>query len=100
MPPDQQIHAIETAVIPSFKMLAQLEKEGKLKGGTFPGERAGASIIEADSFEELDTIMNQLPFFGLVKWQIKALIPMSSTVGLAEGYVQRFRQMTQGGQQG
>jgi hypothetical protein len=100
LPPDQQVHAIESAVVPSFKMLAQMEKEGKLKGGTFPGERAGACIIEAASFEELDTIMNQLPFFGLVKWQIKAVIPFSSTAGLAEGYAQQFRQMMQGGQQG
>src|ERR1041384_2035936 len=70
LPPEQNFQILEQAVIPSFQTMAQWVKEGKAKGGVFPGERGGAAIIEAASFEELDAMMNQLPFFGLVKWQV------------------------------
>ncbi len=98
LPPEQTMQAIEQAVVPSFQALASLEQEGKVKGGTFPGERAGAFVVEADSYEELDGLMNRLPFFGLVKWEVKPLMPFRSVAQQLPQYLQEARQsMQQGG---
>jgi hypothetical protein len=98
LPPAQTFAAIEQAVLPSFQMLAQLEQEGRLKGGLFPGERAGGFVIEAGSFEELDRLMNQLPFFGLVKWTVRPLMPFASAAQQVPEYIRHARGMMSGGQ--
>jgi hypothetical protein len=100
LPPEQTLQAIGQAVVPSFQILAQWEQEGKVKGGVFPGERAGAFVLEANSYEELDSMMNHLPFFGLVKWQVKPLMPFQTIAQQLPQYLQDARQqMQQGGQQ-
>ncbi len=71
--PEQVIGIIEQTVGPSLEILAQWEEEGKIHGGIFPGERAGAWVIEADSNEELDGMLNTLPFWGQMKWHIRPL---------------------------
>jgi hypothetical protein len=97
LPPEQGFQIIEQAVIPSFQILEGWVAEGRAKGGTFPGERGGAVVVEASSFEELDSMMNQLPFFGLVKWQIKALMPFHASVQQLPQYIAGARQMMQAG---
>jgi hypothetical protein len=97
LPPDQTVAAISQAVVPSFQMLADLEQQGKVKGGIFPGERAGAFVIDVASPEELDGLMNHLPFFGLVRWQVKPLLPFGTAAQQAAGYVEDWRQMQQHG---
>jgi muconolactone delta-isomerase len=99
LPPEQAMQTIEQAVVPSFQMLAQLEQQGKVKGGTFPGERGGGFVVEVDSYEELDSMMNHLPFFGLVKWQVKPLMSFQANSQQLPQYIQDIRQqMGQGGQ--
>lgn len=97
MPPEQSMQAIEQAVVPSFQILGQYAQQGKLKGGTYPGERGGAFVIEADSFEDLDSIMNHLPFFGLIKWNVKPLVPFQTSAQQLPQYIQDMRQAMQGG---
>lgn len=100
IPPDQAMQTIEQAVVPSFEILRQYAQQGKVKGGIIPGERAGAFVVEADSYEDLDRLMNQLPFFGLVKWTVKPLMPFESIARQLPEYIQHARQqMQQGGQQ-
>lgn len=100
LPPDQTIQALQQAVVPSFQILAQWEQQGKLKGGLFAGERAGGFVLEADSFEDLDSMMNHLPFFGLVKWQVKPLIPWQTMAQQFPQYLTDARQqIEQGGSQ-
>src|SRR5579872_3343423 len=93
LPPEQTFQVIEQAVVTSFQILGQWEQEGKLKGGVHPGERDGAFVIDADSFEELDAMMNSLPFFGLVKWSTQPLIPFSTMAQQLPQYIQRAREM-------
>ncbi|HLJ66641.1 MAG TPA: hypothetical protein VKX16_04705 [Chloroflexota bacterium] len=99
LPPEQTVQSIEMAVIPSFQILAQWEQEGRVRGGLYPGERAGAFILEAASFEELDAMMNQLPFFGLVKWTVKPLMDWQTTARQVAENVSQFKQMIQQGGQ-
>ena len=93
LPPDQTLSALEQSVVPSFQMLAQWEKEGRLKGGVFPGERAGGFVIEANSLEELDGLMNRLPFFGLVKWNVRPVMSMQTIAERVPQYIQDARNM-------
>jgi len=37
------------------------------------GERGGGFILEAASAEEVDRMLTSLPFWGIVKWQVRAL---------------------------
>jgi muconolactone delta-isomerase len=96
IPPEQVFQTLEQAIIPSFQMLAERAADGKAWGGSFPGERSGAAIIEAESFEELDAFMNSLPFFGLVKWDIKPLMPFSVVAEQLPQYISRAREMMAG----
>ncbi len=96
LPPQQAIDVVEQAVVPSFQMLAQ---QNGVTGGLYAGERAGAFLIEADSPEALDSMMNHLPFFGLVKWEVKALVPIATIAQKLPQYVNDARaQLQQGGQ--
>ncbi len=99
LPPNQAMEAVEAAVAPSFQQLAELERSGALRGGLFPGERAGAFVVEVESFVQLDELMNRLPFFGLVKWQVKPLMPFSTAAAQTPKYVARVREQlaTMGG---
>jgi hypothetical protein len=96
VPPQAIFDTVDAAVVPSFQMLGQMMQQGKVKGGTYPGERGGAFVIEVDSFEELDGILNGLPFFGLVEWEVKALVPFATSAELVQGYTRQGRQMLQG----
>lgn len=92
MPPDKVLEVVQQAVVPSFQMLAANDK---VKGGIFAGERAGAFMIEADSPEDLDSLMNHLPFFGLVRWDIKSLVPVGTIAQQRPRYIQDARQQMQ-----
>jgi hypothetical protein len=97
VPPEQQFQIIEQAVVPSFHMMGQWVSEGKAHGGLYPGERGGAFVLEAASFEEVDSMLNHLPFFGLVKWQVKALVPFATEAQQLPTYIRDARSMMQGG---
>ena len=96
VPPDQALNVVEQVVVPSFQMFAQLAQQGKLKGGIYPGERAGGFVIDVESYEELDSIMNHSPFFGLVKWTVKPLMPYEAIARQLPEYLRDARQMLQG----
>lgn len=64
---------VSEAVIPSLEKLRRLEKEGKLKGGFFNGQRAGAMMIDAKSDEDLDKILTDLPIWGIFDFEVVQL---------------------------
>jgi hypothetical protein len=81
-PPQHVVGVLEGAVIPSLRMLAQWQDEGQiLAGGVYPGERAGAWIFEAGSASEMGSLLSSLPFWGMMKWTVRAL---QSTQSCAE----------------
>jgi muconolactone delta-isomerase len=95
LPPEQTMQAVEQAAVPSFQQMAQWEQQGKVKGGVHPGERAGAFVIDVESYEELDSMMNHLPFFGLVKWEVKPLMPFAAIARQLPGYITDNREQMQ-----
>ena len=74
LPPEQVIGVIRRAVLPSLEALVRMESEGKILGGGHPvGERGAAFIVEADSNEELDGLLQDLPGWGVVKTKVTPL---------------------------
>jgi muconolactone delta-isomerase len=74
LPPDQLAGMIRQAILPSHDVLINLKSEGKLiAGGYAVGERAAAFIFEVDSNEELDSLLQNLPYWGLVKMKVTPL---------------------------
>ncbi len=74
LPPDQLAAMLRQAILPSHDVLTNLKSEGKLlAGGYAVGERAGAFIFEVDSNEELDSLLQNLPYWGLVKMKATPL---------------------------
>ena len=69
LPPPQLVQLIEKLVLPSFEALAKLEEQKKiLGGGIVAGARAGAFIVDVASNSELNQLLQELPFWGVVKW--------------------------------
>jgi muconolactone delta-isomerase len=51
-----------------------LQSEVKIEAGGFPvGERAIAFILELDSPEELDALLQGIPFWGITKTKVTPL---------------------------
>lgn len=69
LPPQQLVQLLEQMVLPSFEALAKLEEQKKiLGGGLVAGARAGAFIVDVGSNSELNRLLQELPFWGIVKW--------------------------------
>ena len=69
LPPQQLAQMIEKLVLPSFEACAKLEEQRKiLAGGILAGARAGAFIVDVASNTELNQLIQELPFWGIVKW--------------------------------
>ena len=74
LPPDRFLGMLRSAVLPGHEALINLKSEGKVIAGGFPvGERAIAFIAEADSPKELDSLLMEIPFWGIVKTKVTAL---------------------------
>lgn len=92
MPPEAAVSYVEQVVIPSLEVVAQWEQEGRiLAGGTFPGERAGALVMEADSAEEVGQLLGSLPFWGQMKWDVRAMQSLSSVVERERSIVEQTK---------
>jgi hypothetical protein len=74
LPPQQFLGMLRQAVLPGHEALNSLKSEGKGFAGGFPvGERAIAFILESDSPEELDSVLMDIPFWGIVKTKVTLL---------------------------
>lgn len=89
LPPDQFVGMMRQAVLPSHDVLTNLKAEGKLlAGGYSVGERAAAFIFDVESNEELDALLQGMPYWGLIKVKVTPL----ETI---EGRRERDRQFTE-----
>lgn len=82
LPLEKFVPVLDRNIIPSLETLAQWEEEGRIYGGgVYPGEKAGAWVIEAESSEELGRLVSSLPFWGQMKWHVR---PLQSTRSAAK----------------
>jgi len=76
--------------------LIKLKSEGKIiAGGLRVGERALVLIFEAESNEELDTILQRLPLWGLAKWKVTPLETLEGRTGRDHQYIEQLEQSLQ-----
>ena len=73
LPPQQVAGLIRTMVLPSHEVAIRLESEGKIRGGIKAGSRAGAFILDAESHDEANQILQSLPAWGIAKWELTPL---------------------------
>ena len=77
LPIQQYVGMMRQAVLPGHKALLNLKSEGKILAGGYPvGERAIAFIVEADSPKELDSLLMEVPFWGITKTKVTPLQEM------------------------
>ena len=74
LPPQQLAGLIRTAVLPTEEALARLESEGKVRGGIAAGARTAAFILDAESHDEANQVLQGLPAWGLAKWELTPLL--------------------------
>jgi muconolactone delta-isomerase len=75
-PPDKMFDLITNVIIPSHEAMVKLQKEKKIiGGGIVAGARAGYMLFEAESNEEVTRVLQSMPFWGLLKWEV---IPLES----------------------
>jgi hypothetical protein len=92
--PEQVAELLDQAVLPSLEMFVQWETQGKVRGGVFPGERETAFVLEAGSSEEVGTLLTSLPFWGMMKWHVRPLQSMRSTVERERALLERLKAQT------
>ena len=92
MPPERLAQVIDRMVIPGIAKLDQWEQEGRVYGGGYTAARGGAFIMEADSSEEVDQLLTSLPYWGLVKVEVKPLISTSEMVERSRAMSQRLQE--------
>lgn len=72
--PQEAVTILEGAVLPSFDQLIKLEKGRKILAGGLPvGERALVFIVDAASHEELDQLLEEIPLWGMLNWEVTPL---------------------------
>ena len=92
MPPERLGQVIEQMVIPSLEQLAQWELEGRIYGGGYTAARGGVFMIDADSSEEVDLLLTSLPYWGLVKIDVKPLVPTRALLERGQAMLQRMHE--------
>ena len=72
--PEEAKQLLENVVHPSFERLVALEAEGKISGSGLPvGDRAIVFVLDAASHSEADSIIQNLPIWPLLEWEVVAL---------------------------
>lgn len=72
--PESVVKSTESLVFPSLAMLEGWMKDGKATGGIVVGEKEGVFILNAASNDEVDRMIQSLPFWGLLHWEVTPLL--------------------------
>jgi hypothetical protein len=92
--PEETVRVLERIIIPGFDALIRLEAEKKILAGGLPvGDRAFVFIVDASSNEEVDGLLRNLPFWGVLKWNVT---PLQSFEGRAAMEREVVKQLTKG----
>jgi len=92
--PAEAAQVLEKGIIPTFNVLLQLEKEGKILAGGVPvGDRALMFIVQASSNDEVDKLLRNLPAWGALKWKVKPLESFEGRVNQERKVLENLKKM-------
>ena len=75
----------------TWEVIKQLENSGKVvAGGAFIGQRAGCVIADVESNEELAEMLNRLPLFAHLDWEVVPMIPAERALDSAKWALQQL----------
>lgn len=75
--------------VSTWEVIKQLENSGKVvAGGAFVGQRAGCVIADVASHEELADLLNRLPLFAYLEWEVTPMLPAQSALDGAKWALQ------------
>jgi hypothetical protein len=94
--PQQLGQMVEQTVLPSFDVLAALTVDGKIvAGGVLAGTRTATFIIEAASNDELDQLLEGIPFWGVMKTSVAPLQEFAKRAANDRALLERIKSMAQ-----
>ena len=68
LPINRLAEVVREAILPALEALTNLERRGRVVTGGYPvGERFLVMVVEADSEEELQGVLDELPLSGVAK---------------------------------
>ncbi len=80
--PEEVAEVLEKGILPTFDMLMELKAKKKIVAGGLPaGSRTFYLIVEADTHDEIDRMLRDLPAWGVFSWKVT---PLQSLEGRAE----------------
>jgi muconolactone delta-isomerase len=91
--PKDLVTFIEHAVMPTYQILEQWEKAGKLVGGNYAGQTKGAFILEASSNDEVADMLTSLPLWGNLKFEVYPLQSLQSGINETKKQLEQLKQM-------
>jgi hypothetical protein len=72
--PEEAVEILQEKVLPSLDGFIKLEKQKKLLAGGLPvGDRAFVFIVDAASNGEIDHLLQDIPLWGVLSWQVTPL---------------------------
>jgi muconolactone delta-isomerase len=87
---------VEQTILPSFELLAGLQAEGKIvAGGVLAGTRTASFIVEAASNDELDQIVEGLPFWAVMKTGVVPLQDFGQRAANDRALLERIKSSAQ-----
>src|SRR5262249_23267944 len=93
--PAQQLgQMVEQTILPSFDLLASLQAEGKLvAGGVLAGTRTAVFVLEAASNDELDQMVEGIPWWGVMKTSVTPLQDFAKRAANDRVLLERIKSM-------
>lgn len=88
---EEAIYMLTDQIIPSLEILEGWEKEHKVMGGFFMGQRSGTLIIEAEDNLELDRMLASLPMMAVYDVDVAPVQRISSALERDRRIVQDMR---------
>lgn len=86
--PEEAREVLKGGILPLFDHLADLEADGTILAGGLPvGDRAFTMVVAADSNDEADRLVHDIPGWSVLRWRVTPLQRFSARAATERTYV-------------
>ena len=94
--PQQLGQMVADTILPSFDLLAELQTNGKvLAGGVLVGTRTASFVVEAAHHDELDQLLEGIPWWGVMKTTVVPLQAFAQRAANDRALMERIKAAAQ-----